>query len=123
METKDLENQPKDKRKIDNNKPHVVMELIEYEHNEVVRKTIMKKITGSINALAFDQGQGLDQKTSPFDTYVQIIDGSAKIEIDGKETVMQVGEGILIQAHKPSKIIPNGRFKLMQTVIKSGYEE
>lgn len=123
METKDLENQPKKDGEMDKSKAHVVVELIEYEHDEVVSKTIMKKMTGSINAIAFAQGQGLDQKTSPFDTYVQVIDGSAKVDVEGTETVLKVGEGILIPAHKPSKIIPNGRFKLILTVIKSGYEE
>ena len=55
-------------------------------------------------------------------TYAQIIDGSAIIEIDGKATMLQTGEGIIIPAHKPSQIKPNGRFKLLLTVIKSGYE-
>ncbi|MEJ7677381.1 MAG: cupin domain-containing protein [Segetibacter sp.] len=82
----------------------------------------MKKATGSINALAFASGEGLSQKTSPFDTFAQIIDGSAIIEVDGKVSILQTGEGIIIPAHKSSHIKPNGRFKLILTVIKSGYE-
>jgi quercetin dioxygenase-like cupin family protein len=82
----------------------------------------MKKATGSIDAMAFESGEGLNEKTSPFDTFVQIIDGSAIIEIDGKASVLKTGNGILIPANKPSHIKPNGRFKLILTVIKSGYE-
>ena len=122
METKDLENQPKKKGQIEKNKAHVIVELIEYEHDEIVSKTIMQKLTGSVNAIAVAEGKGLDQKISPFDTYIQIIDGSAKIDIDGVEAHLNLGEGILVPAHKASKIIPNGRFKLLVTVIKSGYE-
>ena len=33
------------------------------------------------------------------------------------------GQGILIPAHASSHVKPNGRFKLLLTVIKSGYEE
>ena len=103
-------------------KAHIVVELIEYEHNKVVTKSILKKTTGSINALSFASGEGLNEKTSPFDTYAQIIDGSAVIEVEGKATKLQTGKGIIIPAHKPSLIKPNGRFKLLLTVIKSEYE-
>jgi hypothetical protein len=43
--------------------------------------------------------------------------------IDGKTSKLATGEGILIPAHRTSHIQPNGRFKLILTVIKSGYEE
>jgi quercetin dioxygenase-like cupin family protein len=121
MDTKELEGLSKD-GSIKPGTAHIVVELIEYEHNAVVSKSILKKITGSINALSFDSGEGLNEKTSPFDTYAQVIDGSAVIEIDGQTTTLETGQGILIPAHRPSHIEPNGRFKLLLTVIKSGYE-
>src|ERR1019366_10757801 len=123
MDTKQLEGLPKSGGKIEKGKAHIVVELIEYEHNEVVSKSIMKKITGSINAMAFDTGEGLNEKTSPFDTYLQVIDGSAVIVVDGKATKLEIGQGILIPAHASSHVEPNGRFKLLLTIIKSGYED
>jgi quercetin dioxygenase-like cupin family protein len=122
MDTKELEKLPKKDGEIEKGTAHIIVELIEYEHNEVVSKSIMKKTTGSIDALSFASGEGLNEKTSPFDTYAQIIDGSAIIEIDGKAFTLQTGEGVVIPAHRPSHIKPNGRFKLLLTVIKSGYE-
>lgn len=122
MDTKALENLPTKDGEIEKGTTHIVIELIEYEHNATVSKSIMKKATGSIDALSFESGEGLDEKTSPFDTFVQIIDGSAIIEIDGKPTILHTGNGILIPANKPSHIKPNGRFKLILTVIKSGNE-
>lgn len=102
---------------------HIIVELIEYEHNAVVSKSIMKKATGSVNAMSFDSGEGLNEKTSPFDTYAQVIDGNAVIVIDGKTTKLETGQGILIPAHEANHIKPNGRFKMLLTVIKSGYED
>jgi len=122
MDTKKLESLSKKDGEIKKGEAHIVVELIEYEHNAVVSKSIMKKTTGSINALSFASGEGLNEKTSPFDTYAQIIDGSAIIEIDGVPSTLKTGDGILIPAHKSSQIKPNGRFKLLLTVIKSGYE-
>ena len=122
MDTKELEKLPDNEGEIEKGTAHIIIELIEYEHNSTVSKSIMKKATGSIDALSFEKGEGLNEKTSPFDTYAQIIDGSAIIEIDGKASILKTGDGILIPAHKPSHIKPNGRFKLILTVIKSGYE-
>lgn len=122
MDTKELEKLPSKDGTIDKGNAHIIVELIEYEHDSVVSKSIMKKATGSINALSFDSGEGLNERTSPYDTYVQLIDGSAIIEIDGKASTLQTGDGILIPADKPSHIEPNGRFKLILTVIKSSYE-
>jgi len=123
MDTKKLEDLPKQDGEIEKGKAHIIVELIEYEHDEVVSKSIMKKNTGSIDAMSFDSGEGLNEKTSPFDTYLQIIDGSAIIVIDGKSSKLEIGQGILIPAHASSHIEPNGRFKLLLTVIKSGYED
>ena len=116
MDTKELEKLP-NKNEVET--AHIIVELIEYEHDAVVSKSIMKKATGSINALSFASGEGLNEQTSPFDTYAQIIDGSAIIEINGKPSTLQTGQGILIPAHQSSHIKPNGRFKLLLTVIKS----
>lgn len=123
MDTKKLERLPKKDGEIEKGKSHIIVELIEYEQNEIVSKSIMKKATGSIEAMSFDSGEGLNQKTSPFDTYLQVIDGSAIISINDKDTKLDIGEGILIPAHASSHVEPNGRFKLLLTVIKSGYEE
>ena len=122
MDTTKLEDQPKKDGAIEKGASHIIVELVEYEHNAVVSKSILKKTTGSINAISVENGEGLNEKTSPFDTYVQIIDGSAHIVIDGVSTTLTVGQGIVIPAHKASHTEPTGRFKMILTVIKSGYE-
>lgn len=56
--------------------------IIEYVSNSIVVKFLVKKITCSITAMAFDKGQVLKSKTSPFDIYLQIVMGNAEIIID-----------------------------------------
>ena len=101
---------------------HIIVEIIEYVPNSVVSKTIIKKSTGNISVMSFDSGEGLTEKTSPFDTYAQIIEGKADIVIDKVSNILQSGQGIIIPAHSPNHIEPNGRFKMILTIIKSGYE-
>ena len=102
---------------------HIIVEIIEYMPNSVVIKTIIKKTTGNISVMSFDSGEGLQEKTTPFDTFIQIIEGKAEIVIDKISHHLESGQGIIIPAHSPNFIKPNGRFKMISTIIKSGYEE
>lgn len=101
---------------------HIIVEIIEYMANSVVIKTIIKKSTGNISIMSFDRGEGLTEKISPFDSFVQIIEGKAEIVIDKVPHVLESGQGIIIPAHRSNFIKPNGRFKMISTIIKSGYE-
>lgn len=111
-----------DASEIEKAKAFITVEIIEYIPNSVVIKTILKKSTGNISVMSVDSGEGLTERTTPFDTFVQIIDGQAEIVIAGKSNILVSGQSIVIPAHKSSLIKPNGRFKMIQTVIKSGYE-
>ena len=111
-----------DKSEIEKAKSHVIVEIIEYIPNSVVSKTIIKKLTGNVSVMSFDTGEGLSEKTSPFDTFVQIIEGKANIVINKVSNLLHTGQGIIIPAHSSNQITPNGRFKMISTVIKSGYE-
>ncbi len=101
---------------------HIVVEIIEYLENSVVIKTIIKKSTGNISIMSFDTGEGLTERISPFDSFVQILEGKAEIVIDKVSNILKPGQGIIIPAHSSSFIKPNGRFKMISTIIKSGYE-
>lgn len=112
-----------EKSEIEKSKVHITIEIIEYIPNSVVSKTILKKSTGNISVMSFDTGEGLTEKISPFDIYAQIIEGNAEIFISNESHKLSTGESIVIPAHAPNCIKANGRFKMIQTVIKSGYEE
>ncbi len=111
-----------DSIELEKSKSHIIVEIIEYVPNSVVSKTIIKKSTGNISVMSFDTGEGLIEKTSPFDTFAQIIEGKAEIVVDKLSNHLKSGEGIIIPAHSSNFIKPNGRFKMILTIIKSGYE-
>jgi quercetin dioxygenase-like cupin family protein len=111
-----------EKIEIEKSKKHITVEIIEYLEHSVVSKTILNKSTGNVSVLSFDSGEGLIEKTIPFDTYVQIIEGNAELVISGISSFLSTGHSIVIPAHAPNFVRPNGRFKMIMTVIKSGYE-
>ena len=104
-------------------KQHIIVKLIEYTPDSVVSKTILRKSTGNVTAMSFAEGEELGEKTSPYDTYVQIIDGAAELVMNKKKFQLKVGEGIVIAANSIHCFNANQQFKMISTVIKSGYED
>lgn len=104
-------------------KSFIIVEIIEYIPNSVVIKTIIKKTTGNVSVVSIDTGEVLTERTSPFDTFIQIIDGKAEVVIDNVSTNLEVGQAIIIPANSRNSIKANIRFKMISTVIKSGYED
>ena len=107
---------------IEKSKSHILIEIIEYVPNSVVTKTIIRKTTGNISVVAIDTGEALAEKISPFDTYLQIIEGKAEVVIDEISNMLQTGQAIIIPAHTSNIVKANERFKMISTIIKSGYE-
>lgn len=98
-------------------------EIIEYTPNSVVIKSIINKITGNVSAVSFDSGELLCGKTSPFEILIQVIEGAAEVVIDDKSNLLETGQSIIIPAHARNTIKANVKFKMLSTLIKSGYEE
>jgi quercetin dioxygenase-like cupin family protein len=110
-------------KELEKSKIFIIVEILEYVPNSVVIKTIIRKTTGNISAVSFDTGEALTEKTSPFDTFIQIIDGEAEIVINGVSNWLKVGQSIIIPADARNIIKANVRFKMISTIIKSGYED
>jgi quercetin dioxygenase-like cupin family protein len=108
---------------IEKSKVHIIVEIIEYMSNAVVSKTILKKTTGNVTVSSFAIGEELEEKTTPFDLFIQIIDGAAEVIIDKKIFMLKKGGGIIIPAHTMHCFNAKEQFKMVSTVIKSGYEE
>jgi quercetin dioxygenase-like cupin family protein len=107
---------------VEKSKTHILIEIIEYVPNSVVSKTIIRKTTGNISIVAIDTGETLAEKISPFDTFLQIIEGKAEVVIDDRSNMLQTGQAIIVPAHTSNIVKANERFKMISTVIKSGYE-
>ncbi len=108
---------------VEKGKVLIIVEIIEYVPNSVVIKTIIKKTTGNVSAASFDSGETLAGRMSPFDNYIQIIDGRAEIIINSVSNELETGQSIIIPAHSFNTIKANVRFKMLSTIIKNGYDE
>ena len=108
---------------MENSQAFNVADILEYIPQSIVIKSIIRKPTGTISAVSFDAGEVMVGKISPFDHLIQVIDGKSEIIIDDKSNMLASGESIIIPAHTKNTIRANVRFKIISTIIKSGYEE
>ena len=108
---------------MEKSKTHIIVEIIEYVPNSIVSKTIIKKTTGNVTVSSFDEGEELAEKKSPYDNYIQIIDGEAEVIINEKSYKLKLGEGIVIPANAPHCFNANEQFKMISTIIKSETED
>jgi quercetin dioxygenase-like cupin family protein len=102
---------------------HQLVDVVDYVPGSVVIKSIMEKKTGTVNISSFDTGEVLAAKISPFDHLIQVIDGVAEVIIDEQSTQVATGQVMIIPAHSTNKVKANERFKMLSTIIKSGYED
>ncbi|MFC1920906.1 cupin domain-containing protein [Chloroflexota bacterium] len=94
-------------------------ELIEYQGDSVVSKTIIDKQAGTVTLFAFGKGQGLSEHTAPYDALVYIVEGKAEISISGKANLLEEGEMIIMPADEPHALKATEDFKMMLVMIKS----
>ena len=95
---------------------------VEYLSNSIISKSIILKRTGTVQLFAFDTGQEFTERTLPFDWFVQILEGSATVTVDSRAMSVGATQAIIIPAFSRNAIKAEGRFKMLATVIKSGYE-
>ena len=96
-----------------------ILEMIDYQADAVVSRTLVDKKTGGITLFAFDAGQGLNEHSAPFDAMVQVLDGEAEATIMSETVTLKQGEMIIMPGGKPHAMRALKRFKMLLVMIKS----
>jgi quercetin dioxygenase-like cupin family protein len=103
----------------ENLKPNSLMDMVDYQKDAVVSKTIVEKKAGTVTLFSFDQGQGLSEHAAPFDALVQVLEGAVEIRISGKPFHLKQGEIIIMPANEPHALKAVEKFKMLLTMIRS----
>jgi quercetin dioxygenase-like cupin family protein len=93
-------------------------DLVEYQADSVVSRTLIDKKVGTVTAFAFDEGQGLSEHTTPFDAMVQVLDGRVEITISGNAIEVSEGEMVIMPASEPHALKALTPFKMLLTMIR-----
>lgn len=108
----------KDPKNLTSN-PHRMAELLAYQEDAIVSRTLIKKSTGTVTLFAFARGQELSEHTAPFDAMVHIIDGEAEVTISGNPFQLAAGDMIIMPANEPHALKAVENFKMVLTMIRS----
>ncbi len=95
-----------------------INDLVDYEEGRVVSRTLSAKSHVNITLFAFDQGEEISAHTSPGDAMIQVLDGSARITIDGQQLDAKAGEVVVMPANVPHSVYAATQFKMLLTVVK-----
>jgi quercetin dioxygenase-like cupin family protein len=98
--------------------PAVITDLVAYQDDSVVSRTLIDKKTGTVTLFAFGQGQGLSEHTAPFDAMVCVLDGIADITIAGKPCRVEAGQMVIMPANIPHALRAEEQFKMMLTMMR-----
>ena len=93
--------------------------LASYADDSIVSKTIVDKQAGTLTLFAFDKGQKLSEHTSPYDAVVQVVEGRARLTIDGQDHEVEAGELIIMPAHVPHAVTAAERFKMLLIMVRT----
>ena len=94
-------------------------DIVNYQENAVVSRTILDKSVGSVTFFAFADGQGLSEHSAPYDALVYITEGEAEIVISGKPNRLKKDEIIIMPANEPHSLSAITKFKMMLVMIKA----
>ncbi len=100
--------------------PLELTSLVDYQQDAVVSRTLLQDDIGTYTVFSFDQGQGLSEHTSPFDAFVQVLEGQAEITIGGRPISVEAGQLILMPGGVPHKLQATRPFKMLLTLFRTG---
>lgn len=92
---------------------------VAYSAEGIVSKRVLQKEKGNVSLFAFDKDQQLSEHSAPFDALIQVLDGKAKITIDGNPYELTTGKSIIMPANIPHAVYAVEKFKMLLTMIKS----
>ncbi len=91
---------------------------VDYSPGGIVSKQVVKTEKGNVSLFAFDKGEALSEHTAPFDAMVQVIDGEARITIDGVDFNVGSGNAIIMPANISHAVYATEKFKMILTMLR-----
>ena len=98
-------------------------ELVAYQDDAIVSRTIVDTGAGTVTAFAFDEGQGLSEHTASYDALVIVIEGKVDIRISGNVFQLKEGQIVIMPANKPHAVKAVTRFKMLLVMIRASPDD
>ena len=90
---------------------------VQVQPGQVVSKTLAQNDAVSVTLFSFDKGEEISTHQSEGDAFVTCLDGVGRITIDGKDSILQEGESIVMPAGHPHAVFGEEQFKMLLVVV------
>lgn len=94
--------------------------LVDYQKDAIVSRTLLRTPFGHIVLFAFDAGQELSEHTSPYEVMVLGVEGEADFTLSGETFKVRAGDALLIPPNAPHALKALTPFKMLLVLIRSG---
>lgn len=95
----------------------VLKEQVQIQEGQVVSKTLAQNKHISFTLFAFDKGEEIGTHDSTGDALVNVLEGTGKFVVDGKEYVLNEGQSLIMPAKKPHSVHAVEKFKMSLIVV------
>lgn len=93
-------------------------DLVDYQDGAIVSRTLLDRSGTTVTAFALAAGQRISEHTAPHDALVQVIAGTARLELDGESHTVDEGESFVFPAEKPHAVAAHSPFKMVLTMVR-----
>ena len=93
-------------------------QMIQYNDDAVVSRTLAKGEAGTLTLFAFAAGQELSEHTAPFDAFVEVVDGSGIFTVGGRPVDVAAGQSVLMPADIPHSVQAPGPMKMVLFMLR-----
>lgn len=90
---------------------------ISVQRGQIVSKTLVQNKAVSVTLFAFSKGEEIGTHDSTGDAMVQVLEGTGRFTVGGKEHILKAGDALVMPARVPHAVYGEEDFKWILTVI------
>lgn len=91
-------------------------ELVAYQENQVVSKTLVQNDAVSMTIFSFDKGEEISTHAAGGDAMVTVLEGTGRFTVGGQVYLLSEGETLIMPNGIPHAVYGEERFKMQLTV-------
>jgi len=96
----------------------ILAEIIEFNPGSLPIKTTVRKTTDDVSAVSFASDDVFNTKTASEDIWIQLLEGSVEILVDGVQHQLSSGQSLTVPAGMEKTIKNHTAFKLISAHIQ-----
>ena len=93
-------------------------DLVGFQEESIVSRTIIDRPEGTVTLFAFDEGQALSEHSAPYDALVTVVEGKLEVKLGGKPNEVNAGESIIMPAGVPHALRAISQAKMLLVMVR-----